>query len=250
MVQKLLIVLPIERQEEYIMGLLDAFTKRKAMKKSVPPLEMPPPPEGQEQPQLPTQTPMPTFSLPTEQGPFPSPVSQMPPEAMQLGEVPFEQQFPELAVPLPPEEEQKPIQEPPQAALPLEAPIRHPETAFAAEKVLEVPFEVSQELLTLPEVHRKEHPEFYEKEQVKVLQERKKQFVQQMLPKEYILLSQLFEVGEQLLTLGEDLALAKDTTFRLTDLNEQEIEQMARWYAQQQSIDMRIAEIDKLLFKA
>lgn len=250
------------------MGLLDAFQKKKPMKKTVSPLEMPPPPEGQEaapfsfpslqpspqvqerQPQLPTPTPMPTFSLPTEQEPFPSPASQMPPEAMQLSELSFDQQFPELAVPLPPEEEQKAIPEG-RAAFPLEAPIRHPDAAFSTEKALEVPLEVSQELLSLPEAHRKEHPEFYKKEQMQEARtERKKQLVQHLLPKEYIPLSQLFEVGEQLMTLGEDLALAKDTTFRLTDLNEQEIEQMARWYAVQQSIDLRIAEIDKLLFKA
>lgn len=248
-----------KEEGESFMGIFDAFTKKKAMKKSLQPLEMPPPPEAlaqtPEQPLLPTATSIPSFSLPVEQPSFSFPTAQMPPpEAMQLSEMSFDQQFPELAVPLPPEEEKKfaSSQAPPEtaAALPLEAPIRHPEAAFPAEKILEIPLEVSQELLTLPEVHRKAHPELYETAGMTAQPERKKQMVRSMLPKEYIPLSQLFEVGEQLLTLGEDIALAKDTIFRLTDLNEQEIEQMARWYATQQSIDLRIAEIDKLLFIA
>ncbi len=235
------------------MGLLDAFKKKKSMKKTVSLLEMPPPPEGQEavsqflSPQEAAGQ-QPQFSMPT-----PMPTLMPPPEAMQLSELSFDQQFPELAVPLPPEEEQKAIPSEGRAAFSLEAPIRHPEVIFPIQKskTFEVPLEVSQELLTLPDVHRKEHPEFYEKElRQEARTERKEQLVQHWLPKEYIPLSRLFELGEQLITLGEDLALAKDTTFRLTDLNEQELEQMVRWYAVQQSIDLRIAEIDKLLFKA
>ncbi|MEK6921634.1 MAG: hypothetical protein AABX82_07135, partial [Nanoarchaeota archaeon] len=68
--------------------------------------------------------------------------------------------------------------------------------------------------------------------------------------KQFITVTALFEVGEQLVNMSEDLGLAKDTVFRITDLNEQEIEQMAKWQALQQSMELRIAEVDKILFKA
>jgi len=107
----------------------------------------------------------------------------------------------------------------------------------------ELPFDVSQELMTLPEVHRKAHPEQWQQPESTLKKKRH-------TPKQFITMTHLSELGQQLMNFREDLILAKDTAFRLTDLNEQEIEQMARWYAVQQTIEMRIAEIDKRLFKA
>ena len=122
----------------------------------------------------------------------------------------------------------------------------------------EIPFDVTQELLHLPQMHQEEHPELHPEEE----EEKPYQFMSQerVIPqlkkesshisKQFITVATLYEVGEQLVNMGEDLALAKDTAFRLTDLNELEIEQMVKWQAFQQSMEMRIAEIDKLLFKA
>ena len=122
----------------------------------------------------------------------------------------------------------------------------------------EIPFDVTQELLHLPQMHQEEHPELHPEEE----EEKPYQFMSQEraipqlkkesshISKQFITVATLYEVGEQLVNMGEDLALAKDTAFRLTDLNELEIEQMVKWQAFQQSMEMRIAEIDKLLFKA
>ena len=122
----------------------------------------------------------------------------------------------------------------------------------------EIPFDVTQELLHMPQMHQEEHPELHPEEE----EEKPYQFMSQEraipqlkkesshISKQFITVATLYEVGEQLVNMGEDLALAKDTAFRLTDLNELEIEQMVKWQAFQQSMEMRIAEIDKLLFKA
>jgi len=122
----------------------------------------------------------------------------------------------------------------------------------------EIPFDVTQELLHMPQMHQEEHPELHPEEE----EEKPYKFMPQdravpnlrkeslHITKQFITVAALYEVGEQLVNMGEDLALAKDTAFRLTDLNELEIEQMVKWQSLQQSMEMRIAEIDKLLFKA
>jgi hypothetical protein len=131
---------------------------------------------------------------------------------------------------------------------------------------IHVPFDVSQELLTLPEVHRQEHPELYKKHEeyhdAHEMKHEQHPFHStnkeaehhpakhtRHTPKKFITMTSLYETGEQLVNLAEDLSLAKDTAFRLTDLNEQEIEQMAKWHTLHQSIELRIAEVDKVLFK-
>jgi hypothetical protein len=226
-------------------------------------------------------TPMPEFSLPPQQGYIPGQFQD--PEHINRGPM-----YPPADVPMPAppseEEETPPIQEPidsgaqspmhsamqpgPQQpaqpqfkfyqaatpeeveqegyplAHPIEQPIMHQESDQMAQD--NAPFDVSQELLTLPEVHRKEHPELYhEGAHTQELHARPKKHIS----KEFIPITNLFEIGEQLSNLGEDLLLAKDTSFRLTDLNEQEIEKMAKWHTLHQSIELRLAEVDKLLFK-
>lgn len=122
----------------------------------------------------------------------------------------------------------------------------------------EIPFDVTQELLHMPQMHQGEHPEMHPEEE----EERPYTFIPEdravpelkkeshHISRQFITVAALYEVGEQLVNMGEDLGLAKDTAFRLTDLNELEIEQMVKWQVLQQSMEMRIAEIDKLLFKA
>ena len=68
--------------------------------------------------------------------------------------------------------------------------------------------------------------------------------------KKFITVSVLCDVGEQLVNMAEDLGLAKDTAFRLADLNEQEIEMMAKWQTLQHNMELRLAEMDKIMFKA
>ena len=130
----------------------------------------------------------------------------------------------------------------------------------------EVPFDISQELLTMPELHKQAHPEVYREmheeahedmeQPYTFLQKETTASVKKIAPagphisRQFITVTTLFEVGEQLVNMSEDLGLAKDTVFRITDLNEQEIEQMAKWQALQQSMELRIAEVDKILFKA
>jgi hypothetical protein len=129
----------------------------------------------------------------------------------------------------------------------------------------EVPFDISQELLTMPELHKQVYPEVYHEEERPEDMEQPYKFLQKEestisvrkiaaagshFTKQFITVAELFEVGEQLVNMSEDLGLAKDTVFRITDLNEQEIEQMAKWQALQQSMELRIAEVDKILFKA
>ncbi len=215
-----------------------------------------------------------------------APLAQIPPIGMpqgvdmaaQYGEVPEE-----MPMPTPPQEmaapqsyqsmqqsqqnvpEQMPkvtlfsgAQEPPQPQFKFYyGPERTEQSTESAEHG-EIPFDVTQELLHLPQMHQEEHPEFHPEEeeerpykfmsQVRAASELKKECLH--ISKQFITVAVLYEVGEQLVNMGEDLALAKDTAFRLTDLNELEIEQMVKWQALQQSMEMRIAEIDKLLFKA
>ncbi len=96
----------------------------------------------------------------------------------------------------------------------------------------EIPFDVRQELLTLPKEAR--------------IPEQKKQ----MIPRQFLTVSMLLDIGEQLIHMNDDIVLGKDTAFRLSDINEQEIENMAKWHALHQSVELRLAEIDKILFKA
>jgi hypothetical protein len=96
----------------------------------------------------------------------------------------------------------------------------------------EVPFDVTQELLSLPKIVQK------------------KEFHSVHIPKRFLTVAMLLDIGTQLINIQEDLTLGKDTVFRLGDLNEQEIEMMARWNALHQSMELRMAEIDKILFKA
>ncbi|MBI5002183.1 hypothetical protein HZC31_02260 [Candidatus Woesearchaeota archaeon] len=210
-----------------------------------------------------------------------APGAQIPPIGMppgadmnaQYGEVPEE-----MPMPTPPEEmatpqgqgQQQSVSEMPQVTLfggaqePQQPQFKFyygPERAGQSSESTEhgeIPFDVTQELLHLPQMHQEEHPELHPEEE----EEKPYQFMSQEraipqlkkesshISKQFITVATLYEVGEQLVNMGEDLALAKDTAFRLTDLNEQEIEQMVKWQAFQQSMEMRIAEIDKLLFKA
>ena len=68
--------------------------------------------------------------------------------------------------------------------------------------------------------------------------------------KKFITVDTLCDIGEQLVNMAEDLGLAKDTAFRLADLNEQEIEMMAKWQTVQHNMELRLAEMDKIMFKA
>ncbi len=233
-------------------------------------------------PQQPMNFPMPQQrAVPQFQPSAPSfaPEAQIPPIGMppgadmnaQYGEV-----LEEMPMPTPPEEvatsqgQQQSVSEMPQVTLfggAQEPPQPQFKFYYGPERTEhgsesaehgEIPFDVTQELLHLPQVHQEEHPELHPEEEEErpykfIPQERaapqlKKESVH--ISKQFITVAALYEVGEQLVNMGEDLALAKDTAFRLTDLNEQEIEQMVKWQALQQSMEMRIAEVDKLLFKA
>ncbi len=231
-------------------------------------------------PQQPMNFPMPQQrAVPQPSTPSFAPEAQIPPIGMppgadmsaQYGEVPEEMPMPmpseEMAAPQAypqmQQQQQSAQEQMPKVTLfgAQEAPqfkfYYGPErTEEAQTSAQEVPFDVTQELLHIPQMHQEEHPELHPEEEV----EKPYKFIPQEAPevkkegphisKQFITVAALYEVGEQLVNMGDDLALAKDTAFRLTDLNEQEIEQMAKWQALQQSMEMRIAEIDKLLFKA
>ncbi len=96
----------------------------------------------------------------------------------------------------------------------------------------EIPFDVTQELLSMPKSMQKQEVHTAH------------------IPKKYLTVAMLLDIGTQLINLHDDITLGKDTAFRLGDLNEQEIEKMARWHALHQSMELRMAEIDKILFKA
>ena len=138
------------------------------------------------------------------------------------------------------------------------APEDHPHEQMHEEMhqdQAEIPFDISQELLSMPEM-MKQHQDLQEKsaptfssfEKV----ERKAASLEHHLHfgKKFITVTVLYDVGEQLVNMAEDLGLAKDTAFRLADLNEQEIEMMAKWQTLQQNMELRIAEMDKVMFKA
>lgn len=210
-----------------------------------------------------------------------APVAQIPPigmprgadRAAQYGEVPEEMPMPtpseEMAVPQMQQGENVPEQMPKVTLFGGSQEPQQPQFKFyyGPERVEqstqsagqgEIPFDVTQELLHIPQLHQEKHSEFHPEEEEEkpykcmpqecAVPEVKKEDLH--ISKQFITVAALYEAGEQLVNMGEDLALAKDTAFRLTDLNEQEIEQMVKWRALQQSIEMRIAEIDKLLFKA
>ena len=217
-------------------------------------------PQGQP---LPQQNPMPEFSLPPQQGYMPG--SREEPEFYEDQQYEMQPQAPmppypqsqQAQMPYPQMGMQQPPY-PPQRVPPLQPQFRFYQSATPeeVEQKQEVPFDVSQELLTLPEVHKKEHPELYEgpeenfEEEIPEYEEPVHKKKIRQAPKQFITMNSLFEVGEQLVNLSEDLTLARDTSFRLTDLNEQEIEKMAKWHTLLHSAEMRIAEIDKLLFRA
>lgn len=174
--------------------------------------------------------------------------------------MPFQQQarqMPQIQIPQ--------IQQQPQFRF-FEAPEEAPSAAAAqAFSEMQPEFDVSQEMLSIPAEYQEQHPEFYKEEEVEkpyaVVPEGKKPGALQALkkgalqpahhyPKPYLTVASLFEVGEQLINLKEDLSLGRDTVFRLIDLNEQEIALIARWQVLQNSMELRVAEIDKVLFKA
>ncbi len=256
------------------MNFFNKFRKKKAI--PVKPLETPPEPEGImpiTSVQFPQQNPMPEFSLPQQQryarSPHEEPEEISYPMQENTSLPPYEQQMQFASeIPTPPQEDgeqnnlqrselhqpqqsQQMVSQTPQFKFyqttapeettkqdyPIEKPITHPEVP---------PFDISQELQTLPEMHKKEHPELYAPEKQ---EEKKKQIREKHVPKRFVTVESLYGIEEQFVNLAEDISLAKDTAFRLTDINEQEIEEMVKWYALQQSIELRVAEIDKLLFK-
>lgn len=280
-----------------VVGLFDVLKKKKAGKGPIKDLEAPPAPEsspaeavpmpGSEAPsdamqqsqQFPPmdfsqrQMPMQQFQTPD----FPLPQRNAPgmrqmPEMMQDEEMPMptppvemaelaQQQMPAPVSPAPPAGQSMFSSPTPRFKFYQAAE----QTAEDPEHGAEVPFDISQELLTMPELHKQAHPEVYHEEEAYEEMEQPYRFLQKEEPttsvkkttvasshvsKQFITVAALFEVGEQLINMSEDLGLAKDTVFRITDLNEQEIEQMAKWQALQQSMELRIAEVDKILFKA
>lgn len=96
--------------------------------------------------------------------------------------------------------------------------------------------DIAKELLAVP------------KEQKPVIKQPKKE-INVTNKKQFLPITTLGEIGEQLFHLQDDLTLAKDTAFRVTDLNEQEIEQLAKWQTVCTSMELKIAEMDKMLFK-
>ncbi len=96
----------------------------------------------------------------------------------------------------------------------------------------QIQWDVTQELLSMPKTELKHEP-------AKV-----------HISRQYMTVSMVLDVNEQIANLNDDIALGKDTAYRLSDLNEQEIEKMAKWHALHQSMELRMAQIDKILFKA
>ncbi len=291
----------VKQQRGEVVGLFDLLKKKKAAKGPVKDLEAPPAPDdgmppAEAVPMLGSEAPLDAKQQSQQFPPMDFSQRQMPMQQFQTSDFPLPQrnapgmrqmpemmQYEEVPMPTPPAElqefaqQQMPASEsqaPPaaqsmfssptprfkfyQAAEPTAEHLEHPEHGT------EMPFDISQELLTMPELHKQAHPEVYH-EEVHEDMEQPYQFLQKEEPitsakkitaagphfsKQFITVTALFEVGEQLVNMSEDLGLAKDTVFRITDLNEQEIEQMAKWQALQQSMELRIAEVDKILFKA
>ncbi|MBI5072471.1 hypothetical protein HZA99_01495 [Candidatus Woesearchaeota archaeon] len=240
-------------------------------------------PQQQMQAPMPEQNPMPDFPLPRQNAPFPSsnPSFELAPESAMPGQQ-IQQPFgmPQYDdVPMPEQGEmsgqgmqpQMQQQVPPQPKMgsPVptfrfyqEAPEDHHEEMrqemhenMHETHNAEVPFDISQELLSMPEMlkqhethEEKSAPTFSSFEKI----ERKPATMEQHphFGKKFITVSVLCDVGEQLVNMAEDLGLAKDTAFRLADLNEQEIEMMAKWQTLQHNMELRLAEMDKIMFKA
>lgn len=275
-----------------VMGLFDAFKKKKEAKAPLKELETPPPADmGSPSFSQMDQTPAPPSDMRIAPMSF---SEQVQPQQMQQEmqspsgvshyediPIPEPEEFsaptqqmmqPHQMQPLPQmqafQQMQMPQQFPPQLKMGSPVPTfrfyqeavpQHEEVHQEHEELhtIEVPFDVSQELLSMPEM-LKQH-----EEEKKVMQKpiptfekfekiEKKQFVSagSHIGKQFITMGVLYDVGEQLVNMAEDLALAKDTAFRLTDLNEQEIEIMAKWQTLQQNMELRLAEMDKILFKA
>ncbi len=247
------------------MGLFNAWKK----KKELPELEAPPPVEEPsaeehsmqpsipaysmepfpEQPEMPLQTfqdvPMPPDEMrmqppqPPEHPQEQSIAMQKTPEFPTIPEIPQKISLPQQAV----EPPQMPkealslfqLQQMPQFKFytaPAEGHEEHEVSEEHDVKQYEIPFDVKQELLTLPK-------------EAKIPKQ-----VKPHIPRTFLTVSMLMDVGEQLIHMNDDIALGKDTAFRLGDLNEQEIEKMAKWHALHQSMELRLAQMDKILFKA
>ena len=230
------------------MGIFDSFKNKKA---PLPELEMPPSPEVHNQEQKPFE-PMPgQFEHPPEM-----------PEGMSMpSEMPsFEE------APAPPEEMRAPephmsaVSQPlpmpqapsiPQISMPehISIPEHHEELSLFQqqkeptfkmyyaqqeheESVQQIPVDVTQELLSLP------------KSEPKIVA------VKAQVPRQYLTMSAVVDIQGQITNLYDDIALGKDKAYRLVDLNEQEIEKMAKWHALHEAMELRMAQIDKILFKA
>ena len=238
--------------------------------------------------QMPAQNPILDFPLPRQNASFPSsnPAFGMVPEQemslnpqmtqqMQISpdmQMPQQVQHPSFSmsqyedIPMPEPDEMAPQQIPPQPkmgspipsfrfykeAAPEDYPQSHEEMH---QDQGEIPFDISQELMSMPEM-MKQHDEHEEQKipSFSSIEKAKKKAtpVENHLHfgKKFITVTILYDVGEQLVNMAEDLGLAKDTAFRLTDLNEQEIEMMAKWQTLQQNMELRLAEMDKIMFKA
>lgn len=235
---------------------------------------------------MPPQNAMPDFPLPRQNTPFPSsnasfglaPESAMPDHQM-MQQAP-EMHMPQMQqasfgmpqyddIPMPEQEEMAPqMPQQPKMGSPVptfrfyqEAPQEHDLHEDMHEDMheahdAEVPFDVSQELLSMPEMlkqHEESHQEtkkplftFESSERI----EKKSATVGLHFGRRFITVGVLYDVGEQLVNMAEDLGLAKDTAFRLADVNEQEIEMMAKWQTLQHNMELRLAEMDKIMFKA
>lgn len=245
------------------MGLFSTLKK----KKELPELETPPPVEEIPEQQTP-QPAIPAFSMDSPENEMPLQAFQsvpLPPDDMraQTPQLPVEEIPKQQTMPSPPQQFEEfpkssqldfpeirpeagqyniqPAVEPPQ--LPKEAlSLFQPSpqfkfyTAPAEEhteiREQEIPFDVKQELLTMPK-------------EAKMPEQQKPH-----MPRTFLTLSMLMDIGEQLINLNDDIALGKDTAFRFGDLNEQEIEKMAKWHALHQSMELRLAQMDKILFRA
>lgn len=211
---------------------------------------------SKEEIQLSEEIPMP---MPEEMAGAPRQQPSIPPQMR--GSMPM-RQMPQIQIP---PMQMPSLQQQPQFRF-FEAPAAESSTATApAFSEMQPEFDVSQELLTIPAQYQAQHPGLFKEEEIEkpyafVPQEKKAAALEKIkkeakehlhhYPKPYMTIASLFEVGEQLINLKEDLSLGRDTVFRLIDLNEQEIELIARWQVLQNSMEMRVAEIDKVLFKA
>lgn len=223
--------------------------------------------ESREEPEaFPQQIAMPEQRMP----PMAAPRAEIPP-AMQAAmeqPMPFGRELEEIPMPMPEMRGMSPMQMPPLQQQSqfrfFEAAAEEPSAAPAFSE-MQPESDVSQELLSIPAEYQEQHPELYKEEEEEkpyavvpgakkpgALQALKKGALQPVhhYPKPYMTVASLFEVGEQLINLREDLSLGRDTVFRLIDLNEQEIALIAKWQVLQNSMELRVAEIDKVLFKA